>query len=121
MPPNALVIAISSSLDSYVASRVTSRVVPSLYSATTRTDAEGLPAGGWRPEELLTPFEALRGFTLDAAHAGFAEEEVGSLEVGKRADFVVLGQDPLAIPSAQLRSLEVRATYVDGRRVFAKP
>ena len=92
-----------------------------LYSATTRTDAEGKPAGGWRPEELLTAFEALRGFTLDAAYAGFAEEDVGSLEVGKRADFVVLGQDPLAIPPARLRSLDVRATYVDGQQVFAKP
>jgi predicted amidohydrolase YtcJ len=89
-----------------------------LYAATTRTDAAGQPVGGWRPEELLTPFEALRGFTLDAAWAGFGEGEVGSLEVGKRADFVVLGQDPLAIPAASLRTLEVRATYVDGRAVF---
>lgn len=89
-----------------------------LHAATTRTDGEGQPAGGWRPEELLTPFEALRGFTLDAAWAGFGEEEVGSLEAGKRADFVVLGQDPLAIPAGALRTLEIRATYVDGELVF---
>jgi len=43
---------------------------------------------------------------------------VGSLEVGKRADFVVLGQDPLTIAPAQLRAMEVRATYVDGRPVY---
>ena len=91
-----------------------------LYSATTRTDGEGLPVGGWRPEELLTPFEALRGFTLDAAYAGFGEKALGSLEVGKRADFVVLGQDLLAIPPAELRQLDVRATYVDGQQVYAK-
>lgn len=93
-----------------------------LYAATTRTDADGMPAGGWHPQENLTAFEALRGFTLDAAYAGFAEARVGSLVPGKRADFVVLKQDPLAIPSAQLRTMDVQATYVDGRPVYqAKP
>lgn len=89
-----------------------------LYSATTRTDADGLPAGGWQPEEKLTAYEALRGFTLDAAYASFNEDEVGSLEVGKRADFVVLAEDPLAIDPSQLRALQVRATYVDGHAVY---
>ena len=89
-----------------------------LYAAATRTDAEGMPAGGWHPEDKLTAWEALRGFTLDAAYAGFAEAEVGSLAPGKRADFVVLAQDPLAIDPAGLRDLTVRATYVDGEAVF---
>jgi hypothetical protein len=89
-----------------------------LYAATTRTDATGNPPGGWRAQEKLSPEEALRGFTLDAAHAGFAEGEVGSLEPGKRADFVILGEDPLAAPPGQLHTLEVRATYVDGKLVY---
>ena len=92
-----------------------------LFAAATRTDASGMPAGGWLPQEKLTAFEALRGFTLDAAYAGFAEADVGSLEVGKRADFVVLAQDPLAVDPARLRTLEVQATYVDGREVYRKP
>src|SRR5207237_5400519 len=83
-----------------------------LYSAVTRADSEGKPIGGWRPEEKLTAYEALRGFTLDAAYAGFAEREVGSLEAGKRADFVLLDRDPLAIEPAQLREMKVLATYV---------
>lgn len=91
-----------------------------LYAAVTRSDGEGLPHGGWHPEEKLTAYEALRGFTLDAAYAGFAEQEVGSLEVGKRADFVVLHEDPLAIAPAALRGLTVEATYVDGRPVYRK-
>ena len=70
------------------------------------------------PQEKLTAFEALRGFTLDAAYAGFAENDVGSLEPGKRADFVVLAEDPLAIPPERLRTLTVRATYVDGKPVY---
>ncbi|UNK50618.1 amidohydrolase [Lysobacter sp. S4-A87] len=89
-----------------------------LYSAATRADSHGLPLGGWFPQEKLTAFEALRGFTLDAAYAGFAESEVGSLAVGKRADFVVLKEDPLAIAPARLRELTVEATYVDGRPVY---
>jgi predicted amidohydrolase YtcJ len=89
-----------------------------LYAAVTRTDAEGAPVGGWMPQEKLTAFEALRGFTLDAAYAGFAEQEVGSLEPGKRADFVVLGEDPLAVAPERLRLLSVRATYVDGKPVY---
>ena len=89
-----------------------------LYAAATRTDAEGQPVGGWMPQEKLTAFEALRGFTLDAAYAGFAEREVGSLEPGKRADFVLLAEDPLAVAPEQLRTLTVRATYVDGKPVY---
>ncbi len=92
-----------------------------LYSATTRSDAEGLPLGGWQPEEKLTAFEALRGFTLDAAYASFNEDEVGSLEVGKRADFVVLAEDPLQIEPKELRNLTVLATYVDGDAVYIRP
>ena len=89
-----------------------------LASAVTRADADGLPVGGWYPNEKLTAYEALRGFTLDAAYAGFAEAEVGSLQAGKRADFVVLAEDPLAVPGAELRALTVLATYVDGQPVY---
>jgi len=92
-----------------------------LYAATMRADDAGQPIGGWRPEEKLTAFEALRGFTLDAARAAFMEDEVGSLEPGKRADFVVLAEDPLAIDPARLRELTIRATYVDGRPVWQAP
>lgn len=88
-----------------------------LYAAVSRADAGSEPDGGWYPEQKLTAYEALRGFTLDAAYAGFAEDEVGSLEPGKRADFVVLAEDPLAVPTARLRALSVLATYVDGRVV----
>ena len=92
-----------------------------LYAAATRTDAEGAPAGGWHPQEKLTAWEALRGFTTDAAYAGFAEDRIGSLAVGKRADFVLLAQDPLEIAPSQLDELDVLATYVDGEAVYRRP
>ena len=92
-----------------------------LSAAVTRADGEGKPVGGWFPGEKLTAYEALRGFTLDAAYAGFAETEVGSLQAGKRADFVVLAEDPLAVPEAALKALTVLATYVDGKPVYEAP
>ncbi|OHE83647.1 MAG: amidohydrolase [Lysobacterales bacterium RIFOXYA1_FULL_69_10] len=91
-----------------------------LFAAATRTDSDNMPVGGWRPHEKLTAFEALRGFTLDAAYAGFAEDEVGSLVEGKRADFVLLAEDPLAVPADALQSLTVQATYVDGQAVYRR-
>ena len=92
-----------------------------LFAAATRTNAAGLPVGGWLPGELLTPFEALRGFTRDAAWAGFAEGEVGTLAEGMRADFVVLAEDPLGIPASALDDLTVLSTWVDGQPVYTRP
>ncbi|HET8648145.1 MAG TPA: amidohydrolase, partial [Vicinamibacteria bacterium] len=65
-------------------------VIPGLYAAITRQDAKGWPAGGWHPEERVSPLEALRMFSRDAAYAAFEEEERGTIAVGKRADFTVL-------------------------------
>ncbi|HET6605000.1 MAG TPA: amidohydrolase [Xanthomonadaceae bacterium] len=89
-----------------------------LYAAVTRQDRSGHPPGGWLPSQRLTPEQALRGFTIDAAYAGFAEDRVGSLAVGKRADFVVLSEDPLAVAPAAVDDIRVLATYVDGRAVY---
>jgi predicted amidohydrolase YtcJ len=89
-----------------------------LYAAVTRQDRDGQPPGGWLPEQRLSVSEALRGFTADAAYAGFDENEVGKLAPGLRADFVVLGSDPLAVPAAQLDDLVVESTWVDGKPVY---
>lgn len=89
-----------------------------LYAAVTRQDLDGQPPGGWLPDQRLTPAEALRGFTTDAAWAGFMEDEVGRLAPGLHADFVLLDADPLAAPSSELPTIRVRSTWVDGRRVY---
>ena len=88
------------------------------YAAVTRQDAAGQPVGGWTGNQALTRAEALRGFTLDAAYAGFMEDEVGSLEVGKRADFVVLSQDLMRVPPEEILATRVVATYLDGVAVY---
>jgi predicted amidohydrolase YtcJ len=89
-----------------------------LYAAVTRQDPDGQPAGGWFPEERLTREEALRGFTLDAAWSLFLDEEVGSLEVGKRADLVIFGRDLMSVPASDIPDVPIDFTLVDGEIVY---
>lgn len=98
------------------------RVDPLLgfYAAVTRQDADGWPEGGWHPDQVLTREEALSAFTFDAAYAAFQEDEVGSLEPGKRADFVLLSRDIMTIPAPEILQTQVVATYVGGRRVYGE-
>jgi hypothetical protein len=89
-----------------------------LYAAVTRQDLAGMPAGGWRPEERLSRAEALAGFTADAAWSLFLDREVGSLAVGKRADLVVFGHDPMTVPAREIPRAEVDLTLVEGRIAY---
>jgi predicted amidohydrolase YtcJ len=91
-----------------------------LYAAVTRQDLAGEPRGGWLPGERLTREEALRGFTLDAAWSLFLDREVGSLEVGKRADLVVFARDPMTVSEAEIPRAEIDYTLVDGRVVYER-
>lgn len=91
-----------------------------LYAAVTRKDRDGNPEGGWLPGERLSREEALRGFTLDAAWSLFLDEQIGSLDLGKRADLVVFGSDPMTVPAAEIPGVSVDYTLVDGEIVFAR-
>lgn len=91
-----------------------------LYAAVTRQDRAGEPPGGWQPDQKLSLVEALRGFTADAAYAGFDEDKVGRLAPGLRADFVVLERDPFGVPEAELDELRIESTWVDGKAVSTK-
>lgn len=88
------------------------------YAAITRQDAAGEPAKGWLPEQRLTRAEALRGFTLGAAYAAFQEQRLGSLEAGKRADFVILSKDIMRIDPKEILTTRVMATYLDGELIY---
>ena len=84
-----------------------------IYAAITRQDAEGQPTGGWHPEQQLTLEETLRGFTAGSAYAGFAEDRLGVLKPGYRADLTVLDRDLFAVNPARVAQGEVTD---DGRR-----
>jgi len=83
--------------------------------AITRTAPSGRVLG---PEERLTVEQAIRAQTVDAAWQLFADDIVGSLEVVKYADLVVLSADPRTVPPEQIADLDVRATYLAGRQVY---
>lgn len=90
-----------------------------LYTAVTRQDpTTHKPAGGWLPSERIGMADALRAYTLGSAHAAGREDELGSLEAGKLADFVVLDQDLLSCAPECIQQTRVLATYVGGRCVF---
>ena len=72
------------------------------------------------PEERLTVEQAIRAQTIDAAWQLFADDIIGSLEVGKYADLVVLSADPRTVPPEQIAELDVRATFLAGRQVYAQ-
>ncbi len=88
------------------------------YAAVSRQDTSGFPEGGFNPDEALSREEALRGMTIWAAYSNFEEEEKGSLEVGKAADFMILSQDMMTIPLQEIPNLKVQATYINGEKVY---
>lgn len=83
--------------------------------AATRTAPSGRVLA---PEERLTVEQAIRAQTIDAAWQLFADDIVGSLEVGKYADMVVLSADPRTVPPEEIADLEVQATFLAGRQVY---
>lgn len=84
-------------------------------AAVERRDAKGWPEGGYMPENALSPDDAVRGMTIWNAIATFTENELGSLEPGKWADFVVLDGGPLGKGGAE--RVRVSATYLAGEQV----
>lgn len=88
------------------------------YAAVIRKDSKGWPANGYQTENALTREEALRGMTAWAAKANFEENEKGSLEKGKLADFVILDIDLLRDNPDKLFDAHVLNTYVNGEKVY---
>jgi predicted amidohydrolase YtcJ len=95
--------------------------LPGFYAAITRQDKSGQPRDGWAPDQRLTRDEALAAFTIAAAYAAHAERDLGSLEPGKLADFVVLSRDIMTAPPADILTTSVLGTVVGGATVYGAP
>ena len=91
-----------------------------LHAAVARVDDQTPDRGAWLPDEALSIQQALWSYTAGAAWAGGQEAHQGTLEAGKLADMVVLGEDPYTVPPERLAQLDVTATIVGGELVHGE-
>jgi predicted amidohydrolase YtcJ len=72
------------------------------------------------PEEALTREQAIRFYTANNAHLMFLEDQIGTLEPGKLADFIILDRDLLTCPQDEIRTARPLATYLNGKPVYER-
>ena len=88
------------------------------YAAVGRKDLNDYPEGGYQMKDALTREETLKGMTIWAAYSNFEEDEKGSIEVGKFADFTVYSDNLMEVPITKVPDIKVEQTYVNGNRVY---
>lgn len=92
--------------------------IKTFFAAVVRKDSKNFPENGFQKENALTREQAIRGMTIWAAKAAFQENEMGSLEVGKAADFVILDQDLMTVTEVQILNTKVLETWIDGKKMI---
>ena len=92
--------------------------IMTFYSATVRKDIDGYPKDGFQTENIMNRADALQAMTIFGAYANFEEEEKGSIELGKDADFIILDNDILRSSEARIPNTNVVATFINGELVF---
>jgi predicted amidohydrolase YtcJ len=92
--------------------------VATLHCAVTREGADGKPEAGWHSEQRVDVDTVLRMMTSGPAFAAFQEKDLGSLTVGRYADFTVVSANPYLVPPNDLRTLTIRMTVVAGKVAF---
>jgi predicted amidohydrolase YtcJ len=90
------------------------------YAAVARKDLKGWPDHGFQAENALSREEALRSITIWAAKANFDENSMGSIEVGKRADFVILDKDIMTVPEKEIATAKVSKLFIEGINLYEK-
>ena len=88
------------------------------YAAVVRKDVNGYPEDGFQMENAISRSDALKGMTLWAAYSNFEENEKGTIEVGKAADFTVLDTDLLTCAPEEILKAKVLYTVVNGEIVY---
>ena len=89
------------------------------YAAVARKELDGFSTEDWSPEEALSREDALTLFTSAPAYAAFMENDLGTIEVGKIADFTVFDRDLMTVPEAEILNAEVVMTVVQGEIIKA--
>ena len=93
-------------------------VLMGIYGAATRRTLDGKHPDGWVPEQKITVAEAIHAYTMGSAYASFTEKIKGSIEPGKLADMVVVSDDILSIPPAEIANTHVVTTIFDGKVIY---
>jgi predicted amidohydrolase YtcJ len=88
------------------------------YAAVARKSIKGESGEGWHPEQAASREQALKMFTIWPAYAAFEENDKGSIEVGKLADFTVLSQDIMKIPEPDILNTRCTTTVIGGEIVY---
>jgi hypothetical protein len=91
-----------------------------IYAAATRRTLDDRHPGGWVPEQKIRVEEALRAYTAGSAYAGFADADLGRLERGRLADFVLIDRDLTHVPPETIRDARVMMTIVGGKVVYER-
>ena len=71
-------------------------------------------------DQRIPVWEALKAVTINAAYQYFEEDQKGSITPGKRADFVILSENPLEVPKDRIRKIRVLETIKDGESIFRR-
>jgi hypothetical protein len=88
-----------------------------LWTSVNRVTREGRVLG---EAERISPYQGLQALTVNGAYEYFEESSKGTLETGKRADFVVLDKNPLKVAPMTIKDIRVVETIKDGKRVYAR-
>jgi len=89
-----------------------------VWTAVNRVSRNGEVIG---PDERVTPIEALRAITINAAYQYFEEKTKGSIEAGKLADLVILDRNPLEVAPMEIKDIRVVETIKEGKTIYAAP
>ena len=92
--------------------------IMTFYSAVARKDLSGYPEGGFQIENALGRIDAILAMTISGAYANFEEEEKGSIEIGKFADFIILDNDLIESDENRIPYTNIVATFLNGELVF---
>ena len=92
--------------------------IMTFYSATVRKDKDGYPEDGFQIENMINKADAILAMTIFGAYANFEEDEKGSIEIGKDADFIILDNDIVKSSEARIPNTKVVATFVNGELVY---
>ena len=92
--------------------------IMTFYSAVVRKDISGYPEGGFQIENALGRLDAILAMTISGAYANFEEDEKGSIEIGKFADFIILDNDLIESEESRIPYTNIVATFINGELVF---